>query len=151
MPAGAKPGERRGGRAKGQQNKATIEQALIAEQVLKRASMEGKKLGKEVLEEFMGIFAELAYHFKPAINNEPINEKSDENQFCKYAQLAVEAAAKLTPYQSPTFRAVVVAPAPEKPKDGIVKRFTVEIFDHNGRAPLKQLNGNSHQQIIEHQ
>jgi len=57
---------------------------------------------------------------------------NDEAKFQKYAALAIECARLLTPYQSPTFRAVMVTPPPEAPSK---KRFTLTIVDnYNGRA-----------------
>jgi hypothetical protein len=64
MPRGAKPGERRGGRAKGTVNRATAERALVAELIMNKASMAGRKLGKERLEEFMEMFGGLAGAFQ---------------------------------------------------------------------------------------
>src|SRR5262249_43413537 len=65
MGRGAKPGERRGGRLKGSRNKATIERALIAERVANEAKMAGKKLAKEVLDQFMVLFAGMAAYYQP--------------------------------------------------------------------------------------
>lgn len=138
MPRGAKPGERRGGRSVGTRNKATIEKALIAEEVTKRATMEGRKLGKEVLDEFMSVFAAMAAVNQPRPSRQPDGtvklEGGNIEEFEKWARLAVDVAAKLTPYQSPTFRAVVIAPPPP-PRGGTRKRFTLTIFEGSGRAP----------------
>jgi hypothetical protein len=108
MPRGAKPGERRGGRLKGSKNKATIEREIIAEQTLARARMEGKKLGKEILEEFMIVFAGRAAHYQPRPPELPPNPNADEAKFLAYARLATDCAKSLAPYQSPTFRAIAV-------------------------------------------
>lgn len=45
------------------------------------------------------------------------NPNADEDKFGKWARLAIECAAKLAPYQSPTFRAVVVGPTPDAVSD----------------------------------
>ena len=65
-------GKKTGGRLKGTQNKATIQKAIIAEQVLARADMAGRKLAKEVLDEFMHLFAGMAATTQPFPPGVPI-------------------------------------------------------------------------------
>jgi len=127
MPSGAKPGERRGGRVKGVPNKATIEKALLAERAVEQARLNGKKLGKERLEELMEIFIGATAYFQPTITPGVPSTTGDWDKFEKWARLAMECAAKLAPYQSPTFRAIVVAPPPAE--SDITKRFTLTIFE----------------------
>jgi len=62
MPRGAKPGERRGGREKGQQNRTTIERAALAERIIEEAT---GKLARKLLEEFAPMFGGLASAFQP--------------------------------------------------------------------------------------
>lgn len=117
---GAAPGERRGGREKGTPNKATIERALIAEATAADARINGKKLAKDVLEEFMFLFAGMAAAHQPLPPNavSPPGHKADEAKFEKWARLACAQAAELAKYQSPTFRAVQVTasqPLPNSP------------------------------------
>jgi hypothetical protein len=59
------PGERRGGRTKGQPNKATIEKSIVAERVMQEAAMSGRKLGKETIEEFAVMFGSIAAAVQP--------------------------------------------------------------------------------------
>ena len=60
------PGERRGGRAKGQPNKASIERATITERIIGEAEGKpGRKLGRELLEELARMFGGLATGFQP--------------------------------------------------------------------------------------
>jgi hypothetical protein len=54
-------GRKTGGRRRGTPNKATIERALIAARTVAGAKLVGKKLAKEVLEDFMLIFAGMAF------------------------------------------------------------------------------------------
>jgi hypothetical protein len=75
--------------------------------------MEAKPLGKETLDTFMTEFAALAEHYRPALPGQRANPNEDEERYLKFARLAVDAATRLAPYQSPTFRAMVLAPAPE--------------------------------------
>ena len=120
MPRGAKPGERRGGRALGTKNKATIEREFLERQLLARADARvgGRKLAKEVIEENMHFAAAFAEQFKPIEGN----EKANEDKFLEWARLAVAWATDLAPYQSPRFRAIVMAPQQQnEPEDGEVE------------------------------
>ena len=98
---GSKPGERRGGRQKGTPNRKTVERQLITERMLEHppAGIESGKLGREVLAQYMNTFDELAEQYR----------KADEAKFRQYAELAVACAKALAPYQSPTYRAIVVS------------------------------------------
>jgi hypothetical protein len=127
---GSKPGERRGGRRKGTPNKATLEKALIASRTVSEAKTSGKKLAKEVLEDLMHTFVSMAEHYKPTPPEaERQNPHADEGMFVQYAKHIIDCAKSLAPYQSPTFRAVVVAPGPTEK----IMRIRLKIFDHDGR------------------
>jgi hypothetical protein len=99
MLQGASKGERCGGRAKGTPNKATVERTLIAARVTAEAEMRGQRLGKEILAKY----AAICYGMADARLLE-----GNVVEFEKYARLA--CTRDLAPYQSPTFRAVDVAP-----------------------------------------
>jgi hypothetical protein len=58
-------GTRIGGRPKGGRNKATIERLKVAERITAEASMVGRTLAKEVLDEFMALFAAAARSYCP--------------------------------------------------------------------------------------
>jgi len=120
---GARPGA---GRPRGVRNKATIEKALIAEQVVARAEMTGRKLAKEVLDEFMHLFAGMAASTQPLPPGMPVpsGRAPDEAKFEKYARLAIQCAKDLAAYQSPTFRAIAVT-SDVADKGGAI-RFVVE-------------------------
>ena len=137
MPRGAKPGERRGGRVKGTPNRATIEKAKIAEQVMARAEMRGEQLAKEVLNDFMQLFAGMAATHQPIPEGQsiPLGRRPDETKFEKWARLAVQCAKDLAPYQSPTFRAIVVAPAPDSNQVERRKVFQLTIFENQRALP----------------
>jgi hypothetical protein len=50
---------------------------------------------------------------------EPANPNADVEQYEKWARLAVDCAQKLTPFQSPSFRAIMVAASPpSRDEDG---------------------------------
>jgi hypothetical protein len=55
MPRGSRPGERRGGRAKGTPNRTTVERAAIAARIADEANMRGQKLGKEYLAKYAAL------------------------------------------------------------------------------------------------
>jgi len=127
---GSKPGERRGGRKRGTPNRTTLERTLVAERDLAEAKADHRPLGKEVLEHYMHIFAEIADSERAAVLAEnPENSLEHEARFERFARYAVDCAHKLAPYQSPTFRAIVVAPPPSQGQVGKVTRFTFSIFD----------------------
>lgn len=139
-------GTRIGGRNKGTRNKATIERELLAaraaEERVAAAEASGRKLGKEVLDEFMHLFAGMAATYQPLRPGTPIpvGRTPDEPQFEKYAKLAVHCARLLAPYQSPTFQAIMIAPPPPDPTEaGMRKRFTLTIFE--GARPKALTNG----------
>ena len=102
-----------------QEAEKKINQARYAVDIVEEARQKHKKLAKDVLEEFMGVFAGMAAYFQPAPPGMPEKASADPKQFRVYSQLTVDVAAKLAPYQSPTFKAIaVMAPAPaEKPAE----------------------------------
>ena len=132
---------------------------------MRETQMTGRKLGKEVIEEFMNMFGGMAAAFQPqpATQGQPLTPQDmkrwgasvDEPLFEKYARLALKAANDLADFQSPKF-APVHAPAPPPENRGpIRKKFTISIFDHQGRpaprhiaakstpAPLAMFDANS--------
>lgn len=128
---GSKPGERRGGRQKGTPNKVTAEQALSAERVLAKAKVSGRRLGKEVLDYYMHVFAEIADSERAAaLTEKPENAREHEARFERFAKYAIDCAQKLGPFQSPTFRAIQIAP-PQNEQLNKVTRFRLTIFDNN--------------------
>ncbi len=129
MPRGARPGERRGGRAKGTPNKATVEKLAIAERVRNKSRRAGKKLAIAVLQELMSAFAELVAYYQPAVGSMAPNPNQNEKMFRKYARLTFLAAKALLPYQSPKFRPISFAPGPEQHDNRKVARRTLKIFD----------------------
>lgn len=140
MPSGSKPGERRGGRQKGTPNRGTIEaKALRArgreaeaemtvEERQQARNLEGAPLAKEVLENLMMVFLTRARFYDPAAGRQP-----DEAQFEKWALHTVAAAKECAKYQSPTFRAIALAPPPPESGSG-TKRFTLAIFDNHNEG-----------------
>jgi hypothetical protein len=124
MPRGSRPGERRGGRSKGTPNRATVERAAIAARIADEVKMRGQKLGKELLAKYAQVFDEMADERRQA---------GDVPGFERWARLACATAKDLAPYQSPTYRAVVIAPPHDKPGDD-VRVINLKIFEDTGTA-----------------
>jgi len=115
------------------------EKTLAAEMVLARWRQEVRPLAKEVLDKFMLTCCVLASKYEPKPDT-PASKLSEKRlaQFERWSKNAMEFAKALAPYQSPTFRAIVVAPAPETGKK--TTRFAFTIFENQrGQA-----------QVIEH-
>lgn len=150
MPRGSKPGERRGGRRRGTPNKATAERELIAkrelearelavqeaEGVIAAARRSGRKLAREVLDDLMHLGVGIASFYQMAPPGQPANVHADWDKFWRAAEFARVCAADLAKYQSPTFKAIVVAPPPPSPTDPERKRFSLTIFEGLGVAPV---------------
>lgn len=121
MGRGAAPGERRGGKAKGTPNKATVARAVQAEADVIKHQVSGKKLAKDMLDDYMLAFHAVAASYQRSLADafqagvKPA--QADLDAFMKWGELVVDTAAQLAKYQSPTFKAIQVnAPMP-LPKD----------------------------------
>lgn len=148
MPAGSKPGERRGNAKGGGKLNKTKEAEMLARHIVAEAdraadALNGKKgikQSEEVLREFMILFAGMAAHHQPlppgAIS--PPGHEANEHKFEKWARLAVKTAEALIPYERPSFRAInVPAPAAGADKGPRKRRFTLDVFEgarHAGRV-----------------
>ena len=153
MPRGAKPGERRGGRAAGVPNKAKSVKAqatgrAVAEH-LEEARRTGRKLAITVLSDYMQVFNGMAARFQPDPPGEARrNPHADEKQFLRYARLAVEVATELASFETPKLRAIqVVAPPPSGSQPEAADRpkrvtFTLKVFS-NDVDPDKVIDGES--------
>lgn len=67
----------------------------------------------------MHLFAGMAAHHQPMPEGQlvPPGRKPDVAKFLEYAKLATDVAKALAPYQSPTFRAIVVSANPGDARD----------------------------------
>ena len=116
MANGRKKGERPGGRSKGTPNRVTVEAAEIARISTEQAKAKGIKLGKEMLEDYMMAFHNIAATYQNEIARAmmvPDAKMPAEAaaRFREWGVLVVDVAKELAKYQSPTFRAIaVVAP-----------------------------------------
>lgn len=89
----------------------------------------------------MHLFAGMAAKHQPLPDGSVIhsNRKPNPVQFEKWARLAVETATKLAPYQSPTFKAIMIAPPPDPGSNDKRRQFTLTIFE--GGKPPRVVNG----------
>src|ERR1700682_6553602 len=90
---------------------ATKAEEAVSGMVIARAA--GAKLAKEVLDDFMRLFAGMAslhQPLQPGVEASP-GQEPDPSKFREWATLAVDAAKALAPYQSPRFSAVMVGQA----------------------------------------
>jgi hypothetical protein len=63
-----------------------------------------------------------------------------EPLFEKYAKLAAKCANDFADFQSPRMGTVQVPSPPPQPRDQMRKRFTINIFDHQGRPAPRHFN-----------
>lgn len=122
----ARPAKHPGGRPKGRKNQATLEREeaarvdLVRQDEIKRLKAEGAKqeiaiaaasgykLAKEVLSDFMQLFAGMAASAQPWPPEMGKNPNEDPAKFKEYAVLAVTAAKDLAPFQSPRYSAMMI-------------------------------------------
>ncbi|HEY4971584.1 MAG TPA: hypothetical protein VII35_16920, partial [Steroidobacteraceae bacterium] len=108
------------------------------------------KLGREMLEEFAVMFGGLAAMFQPqpAVNGAPLTPKDAETWaksykeplFEKYAKLAAKCANDFADFQSPRLGRIQTAAPPPPPGAGRVeKKFTIYIFDNQGRPAPRHI------------
>jgi hypothetical protein len=112
-----KPTGRPMGRPKGARGLATIERERVAAEIAQRTVMEaqteGKKLGKDVIEEYMLLFRGMSAVFQPTPADleagRPVeNQHANEEKFVHYARLACGQAGELAKYQSPTYKSIPI-------------------------------------------
>lgn len=117
MPRG---GKRDGaGRPKGTQNKVDREKSILA-QYERAAAATGearKKLCKEIMAEHANYFHALAAVYQPLNPDGTIRPDGDWGKFVQFATLAVDAASKGAPYESPRYAAIAVVQAPPSSRD----------------------------------
>jgi hypothetical protein len=134
----------------GQPNKVTIEKAIVAERIMQEATKSGRKLGKEMIEELAVMFGGLAAAVQPVgtgldghVTKTDIDRwlgTKHETAFERYSKLALKAAAELADFQSPRFAPVSVPSPPPDPRGPITKKFTIKIFDHQGRPAPRHID-----------
>ena len=81
-----------GGRKAGVRNKTTQRRIDAAERAIVLAQAGGKRLAREVLEDFVQLFSAIAQTHQPALPGAEPNPNYDEKKFEKFARLAVDTA-----------------------------------------------------------
>ena len=99
-----------GGRKAGVRNQTTQRRIDAAERAVLLAKAGGKRLARDVLEDFLELFSAIALTHQPAPPGAERNPNYDEKKFEKFARLAVETATALASYQTPKLKAVLVSP-----------------------------------------
>lgn len=114
------------------------QQAEMAATAVQQLREQGKPLAKDALGLFLEIFMGRAAYYqpRPKIDDPKVdqNKFANEEKFEKWARLSVDCAKALAPFQSPTYRAIVVAPPPPTQSENQTRRFTLAIFDHTGQT-----------------
>lgn len=117
MPRG---GKREGaGRPEGTQNKIDREKSILA-QYERAAAATGearKKLCKEIMAEHANYFHGLAAMYRPFNEDGTVRHEGNVEKFVQFASLAVEAASKGAPYESPRYAAIAVVQAPPSSRE----------------------------------
>lgn len=113
MPAGAKPGERRGGRAKGVKNKGEIQKAILAERAIANAKASGRKLAVEHMQDYIGVLAGMAAYYQPTFPGmSQQNPHGDPAEFERWFGPFLDLAKALANYESPKMRDVMITAVP---------------------------------------
>jgi hypothetical protein len=115
-----------GGRKAGVRNKTTQRRIDAAERAIVLAKAGGKRLAREVLEDFLELFSAIALTHQPALPGAEANPSYDEKKFEKFARLAVETATALASYQTPKLKAVLVGPELGQRQSNDAEQLSVE-------------------------
>lgn len=121
-----------------------------ARQAIMAAEAVHKPLAREVLDQFMHVFAGMAARVQPT----PENAWANQDEFIKWAKLACDTAAELAPFQSPKFKATMfmdprdlrntgapaALPPPPNVIDGTVVRLKADPLA-GARIYLRMLDG----------
>jgi hypothetical protein len=105
-------GKREGaGRKPGGRNWYKTNQLLEAKRAVAEAHAQGRKLAKEVADDFMHIYANMALEVRPVTERElrrgvPQNPKADERAFKQLSEILLSWVEVLIPYQSARFQTV---------------------------------------------
>lgn len=75
------------------------------------------KLGKEIMAEHANNFHALAALYQPINPDGSMRDGGDWTKFEKFAVLAVEAASRVAPFESPRYAAIAVASAPPSSRE----------------------------------
>jgi hypothetical protein len=129
---GKRPGA---GRKKGCKNRATIARETKQAAVIAQMVDSDRPLAIMDLQRAMEFAEGAVAAYRPTLKSElargmPKNEKGDIEEFGKWFDRWLKCITILAEYQSPKMRAM---DAPTRPPDAGPRRFTLNIFDHDGK------------------
>ena len=132
---GARPG---GGRPKGAKNKATILRETKRAEVIAQLVDSGKPLAVTVLQKAMEFAEGAVAAYRPVMANElsagkAANPDGNHEEFGRWFDRWLKCIETLAAYQTPKMKAMD-APTPPPDAGSNEKRFTLTIFDHNGKG-----------------
>ena len=125
---GSKPGERRGGRQKGTPNKRTLIKIQQAQHQFAEAKASGRRLAIDEMEWLVEVFKIGVEFYRPKdfANIDP----DKEQRFFKYASSMRQVLGMLAPYQSATFRSILLGqPVAETQQDESAAERLIKFFD----------------------
>jgi catalase (peroxidase I) len=123
MASGAKPGERRGGRAKGTPNKMTFMKTQMAMKAMAETDSSQQLKATDMLNRVMAEAYAMSREYGPQSN------KYDDDLYKSYLKLTVYTAGKLAPYQSPQLSTVKVGGDRDNPlmiREGVTSKQVME-------------------------
>jgi hypothetical protein len=150
MPRGAKPGERRGGRAKGTPNKMTFMKTQMAMKAMAEVDTTAAQLkATEMLNRIMAETYEMAKAYGPQSPN------YNDDMYRNYLKLTVYTAGRLAPYQSPQLVAMRVGNDRDSPlmvREGVTSKQVMEMLRQKimetGLLPTMFKNGGGINDVI---
>lgn len=133
------------GRTKGSKNRKTLEReererqelaARTATEQLPEAKKLPSKRAKQVLRDFMEVFAGMAATFQPlppsqAQQQAALKPYADERKFLTYAKLARDTAEMLAPFEDPKYKAIIVASTPDAATPPTQPGIGAKVIDMN--------------------
>jgi hypothetical protein len=142
MPRGAKPGERRGGRAKGTPNKITFMKTQMAMKAMAETDSAAQLKATEMLNRVMAESYAMAKEYGPQSPN------YNDALYKDYLKLTVYTAGRLAPYQAPQLLAMRVGSDRDSPlmiREGVTSKQVLEMLRQKimetGLLPTMLMNG----------
>lgn len=145
--AGAKPGERRGGRQKGTPNKATLEKQALAQQALLETAKKARKTGElklaiQEMQKALKIAEDFSTKLQPKLieggseKKPTLKIEGDIKLYGEWFDRWMKVMVELAQYQAPKIKAMEAPTPPPDPEEleqqrnaPPRKRFTLRIFE----------------------
>jgi hypothetical protein len=133
----AKPNGKRGGRKRGQVNMSTRLRQRRAE--IDQAKLKGEKLAVDYLRTVARECALNMAYYRPRNDNGEPRKKGDEEKWYRAANLLVDVAVPLAPYESQKLPMLAEVRTPQRSTEPM--RMTVKIFDDKGQHEKTIIDG----------